>query len=85
METKILRAAAKNSEVIDTKYLIKLREGHSRNKVEEKKRAIYVRVSTREQALTGYGVDAQITNIMNRLKADGIDISSVQMVTVLRH
>ena len=79
METKITRTAANNSEVIDTKYLIKLREDRSKTKDDVKKRAIYVRVSTREQALTGYGADAQITNIMNRLKADGIDISSVQV------
>lgn len=74
-----MHTAITNSEIIDTKYLVKLREDCSKEKVEVKKRAIYVRVSTKEQALTGYGVDAQITNITNRLLAENIDVSSVQI------
>ena len=74
-----MHTAVTNSEVIDTKYLVRLREDCLKDKVEIKKRAIYVRVSTKEQALTGYGVDAQITNITNRLIADNVDVSSVQI------
>ena len=37
METKITRTAANNSEVIDTKYLIKLREDRSKTKDDVKK------------------------------------------------
>ena len=69
----------RNSDVIDTKYLIKLREERSKKTSQIKKRAIYARVSTREQAITGYGVDAQLTNIMNKLKADGIDLNDVEV------
>lgn len=70
---------SQRNEVIDTKYLTKLREERTKNTALVKKRAVYARVSTREQALTGYGIDAQLSNIMNKLQADGIDINTVEV------
>ena len=70
---------SQRNEVIDTKYLTKLREERTKNTALVKKRAVYARVSTREQALTGYGIDAQLSNIMNKLQADGIYINTVEV------
>ena len=41
---------SQRNEVIDTKYLTKLREERTKNTALVKKRAVYARVSTREQA-----------------------------------
>ena len=62
---------------IDTKFLIKLRESKEQD-LGSKKRAAYARVSTKEQAISGFGIDVQIANIKSQLKNQGIDPNDVE-------
>lgn len=62
---------------IDTKFLIKLRESKEQD-LGSKKRAAYARVSTKEQVVSGFGIDVQIANIKSQLKNQGIDPNDVE-------
>lgn len=63
---------------IDTKFLTKLRESKKQSN-QNKRRAAYARVSTKEQAIYGFGIDVQIANIKTQLRNDGIDPEEVEI------
>lgn len=65
--------------VINTRYLAKLREAKMQVNNEHKKRAIYARVSTKEQAMTGFGIDAQLSNIKSSLRLQGVNLDDVEL------
>ncbi|MEG0292671.1 MAG: recombinase family protein [Anaerovoracaceae bacterium] len=63
---------------IDAKFLTKLRLLKQEGNEVVKKRAIYIRVSTKEQAMLGYGLDAQMSNIYKELEIEGVKTDEVE-------
>lgn len=63
---------------IDAKFLTRLRLSKQEGNEAVKKRAIYIRVSTKEQAMLGYGLDAQKSNIYKELEIEGVNLDEVE-------